>query len=137
MAQLVLQPADRPLGLELQADPVHVVALEREHIVELFFAAPVGELGAVQEHHAAGVTAGPLLRTGAHAAEDRLATHVAGQELPDVADGEDIRVDDDRTAFVAHEFRRHEAQQGKRLQIFISPWPFDPVPLKKLAFLGL
>src|SRR5690606_40611015 len=48
--------------LELERDPVHVVALEREHLVELFGAAPVGQLGAVEQHDAAGQPLGALAR---------------------------------------------------------------------------
>ena len=49
---LGFQNTDRALGLQPQADPVHVVALEREHFLELLPAAPMGQFGAVQQHDA-------------------------------------------------------------------------------------
>jgi hypothetical protein len=57
------------------------------------------------------------------AAHDGLAAHVAGQELPDVPRREDVRVDDDGAALVAHELGRQEAQGGERLQVLVAPDP--------------
>ncbi len=118
---LVLETADGALGFELQADPVHVVSLEREHLVELFFATPMGELGAVQEHHAAGHATATAFRARAGAAQDRLVPHVAGQQLPYVTGGEDVRIDDHRPALIAHQFRRHEAQRREGLEVIVEP----------------
>jgi hypothetical protein len=131
---LVFQPADGALGLQLQADPIHIVALELEHLVELPFDVPAVELGAVEQHDAAGVAAGPLLRPGAPAAEDCLSAHVASQEVPDVALGEDVGIDHHGPALVAHQLRRHEAQECEGLQILVAPRPLDAVALVGLTF---
>ena len=84
-------------------------------------AAPVRELRAVEQHHAAGhVLAAAGL--AARPAPDRLALHVAREQLPDVAHREDVGIDHQRAAAVAHQLgRRREAQRREGLQVVVAP----------------
>src|SRR5262245_20314419 len=75
------------------------------------------ELGAIEQHDARCV----LLPRAATAAQDRLAAHVATEQLPYVADSENIWIDYDRAALVAHQLRRHEAQGREGLEVIITP----------------
>jgi hypothetical protein len=118
---LGLERGDGALGLEPEADPVHIVALEGEHFVELLLALPVAELGAVQQHDAARHHAATALGARARAAQNRGTVHVALEQLPDVAHGEDVRVDHNGAALISHQLGRHEAQWREGLQIVIEP----------------
>ena len=68
------------------------------------------------------------------AGDDRLALHVARQQFPDVAHGEDVRVDDDGATAVTHQFRRHESQRRERLQVVVQPDALHAVAQVGLAF---
>ena len=135
-----------PLGLEeiygvpvlfLQADPGLVVLGEVEHGLEFFLRVPVGQLGAIQQHHTARHAAvHQPLGARAHTAHDGLAVHVAAEQFPDIGGGEDVRVDNHRSPFVTHQLGWHEAGGGKGLQVVIQPDPFDAVAQVLLALVG-
>jgi hypothetical protein len=88
------------------------------------------ELRAIEQHHARG-PAGLLLPAGAAAREDRLAAHVAREQLVDVADGEDVGIDHQRAALVAHQLGRQEAQRRERLQVVVGP--HAPIAVAQIA----
>jgi hypothetical protein len=87
----------------------------------LLLALPVAELGAVQQHDAARHHAATALGARARAAQNRGTVHVALEQLPDVAHGEDVRVDHNGAALITHQLGRHEAQWREGLQIVIEP----------------
>src|SRR6185503_11684773 len=99
-----------------------VIALAVEQFIEAALDVPMGELGAIKEHDAGGKSAVLELRT---AAQDRLAAHVAVQQLPDIARREDIRIDNQSAAAIAHQFGWQETDQSEGLQIIIVPGPRD------------
>ena len=100
-----------------EVHPLLVLALAREQRVEIVGELPVLELGAVEQHDAGGV----VRRRPPLPAHDRLALHVAAQQLPHVLDREHVRVDHDRPALVIHQLGRHEAQRGEGLQVLLVP----------------
>ena len=121
----------------MQADPLHVVALELEHLIELLFYLPVLELCAIEQHHAAGERPALALVARLGAAEERHPAHVAAQQVEDVANCEDVGVDYERTALVAHQLRRHEAQWREGLQIVVQPPTLFAVAQVELALPGM
>jgi len=135
-----------PLGFEevdgaaiflAQADPRLVVLGEIKHRLEAALGVPVFQLGAVQQHHAAGHAAvHQTLGAGAHATHDGLALHVAAEQFPDVRGGKNIRVDDHGPPFVAHQFGGHEAGGGEGLQVVVQPGALDPVAQVFLPLVG-
>ena len=114
-----LELGDAVLRFQQQHDPLHVVALEGEHLLEVAAHVPVLELGIVEQHDARGP--GIFLGSGAVARHDGGALHVARQQFVDAGNAEHIRIDDQRTALVVHQFRWREAQHGEGLQVLVQP----------------
>jgi hypothetical protein len=134
---LVLEQADRPGRLVLELDPLEIVDLEFEQLVERALGIPVGQLRIIQQHDAGGAIGRQLLDAGAHAAHQGLALHVACEQVPDVADCEAVRIDHDRPAVIVHQLGRHEAQRGEGLQVVDLPDPALNVAQERLALLGV
>ena len=87
----LLQKADRLPRLEFQRHPIHIITLELEQLVELLLAAPMPQLRAVEQHHARGEIAVQALRSVALPTHDGGTLHVAGQQLPNIGNGENVR----------------------------------------------
>ena len=119
---LIVKQADLAAIFQVQANPVHVIAFELEHLVELLFGFPVLQPGAVKQHDAAGQGATLAFVTGFWAAHQRFVGHIAAQQFPGVTDGKYIRVDNNRPPLVAHQLGRHETQRGERLQVVVQPF---------------
>jgi hypothetical protein len=113
------------------------VSLAQSSSVELLLDLPVGQLGAVEQHDAAGqATVDDALGTGARPAHDGFVLHVARQQFPDVGDGEDVRVDDHGASLVAHQLRGQEAGRREGLQVVVQPGALDAVAQIELALPG-
>jgi hypothetical protein len=56
------------------------------------------------------------------------------QQFPDVAYGENVRIDDDGTTTVPHQFGRHEPQRRERLQVVVQPDALHAIAKVGFAF---
>ncbi len=136
MVPPLFEQADGFPRLQRQRNPVEIVALEREHLGEILFDVPVPELGAIQQHHRRGQIFLAAVMAAAGPAHQRLALHVPRQQLPDIAGGEDIGIDDRGAAFVAHQLRRREAERREGLQVLHVPDALDAAAEEFLAVAG-
>ena len=134
----VLEQADAVAVLQAQADPRHVVAPKLEHFLEGFLHLPVAELRAVEQHDAGRhAMVHDALLFGAWTAEDSLAHHVAREQVPHIAGGENVGIDHHRASLIVHQFGRHETCRGERLQVVVQPDALDAVAQVELAFVAL
>src|SRR5690606_23162220 len=83
---LLFEQTDALPRLELELDPLRVVPLEREHLLEIALALPVLQPGTIQQHDAGREIARAVALAVPVTAEDRLPLHVAAEQLRDVAD---------------------------------------------------
>ena len=97
----------------------------------------MAKLRAVEQHDTAcETTVDDALGSRPAAAQDGLARHVASQQIPDVGDGEDVRVDDHGASLVAHQFGRQEARWREGLQVIVQPGALDAITQIELALAG-
>ena len=97
--------------------------------------APVGELAAVEQHHRGGERVDDLVIAGPRRATDRLAVHVAAEQLGDVANREDVGIGDDRPPLVAKQAGDGEPHRRERLEVVGVPVTLMPAAHERMAAL--
>ena len=83
--------------------------------------APVRQLAAIEQHHRGGERIGDLVIARPRPAPDRLALQIAGEELADIADCEDVRVGDQRETLMADDVGDRIAERRERLEVVGVP----------------
>src|SRR5215218_553025 len=89
---LRLEQADRVQLLALQVDPVEIVDPMLPQRADVLPEAPVRKLRAIQQHDRSRERIRDLVVTGPRTAPDRLPLQVAGEQLANIANGEDVGI---------------------------------------------
>ena len=79
----------------------------------------------------------PAIALGDIAATNRLALHVTCQELTDVANREDIGIENQRPSLNSHLLRNPHPKWAERLQVLVAPYGDPPLSQVGLALASL
>src|SRR4026209_1071993 len=113
--------ADRAFRFKSERNPILIVDLEGEQVLEAAPHIPVEQFGAVEKHDAGGDIILAAIVSGSRSGQDGLAFHVARQKLADITHREDIWIDNNGVTPIVHQLWRHEAAKCEGLKILVSP----------------
>ena len=118
---LGLEETDRRGVLALQFNPVDIIELPREQIVEIPVDVPMLQLRAIEQHDRGRDIIVALVMARTRHRHDRFTGHVALKQIGDIAHAKAIGVGHHRLAAPAHHLGRGEAKRGEALQIVGVP----------------